>query len=57
MSKIIKTIQSSEKDIFDRLVNIYLSHGCDLHETGYSILENGIYSQVLVLDEKKFNYI
>jgi len=49
MSKIINTIQSSDKKEFDKTVNQFLELGCELLEGGYEVINNvDVYSQVIV---------
>ena len=58
MSQKIHTIQSSDKDKFDKEVNIFLEHDCELLENSYEIIKNddGIaYSQVVVFDTNKYD--
>lgn len=53
MSKQIHTIQSSDKNIFDKQVNTLLEIGCELSENTYKIIENDdgvIYSQGIEYD-------
>ena len=57
MSKQIKTIQSSDKEEFDRLINQHLEQGWDLVEGSYSVLKDDVYSQVVSIDESKYNQI
>jgi hypothetical protein len=50
MSKQIKTIQSSDKDEFDRIINKYLIDGWSLVAGTYNILNNNVYSQIISLE-------
>ena len=58
MSKKIHTIQSSDKEKFDKEVNRFLEHGCELFEDSYEIIKNDdgiVYSQVVVFDTNKYD--
>ncbi|RMZ49121.1 toxin-antitoxin system YwqK family antitoxin [Candidatus Marinimicrobia bacterium PRS2] len=48
MSKTIKTIQSSEKNEFDRIINSHIENGWELVDGSYSIINDNVYSQVIV---------
>ena len=51
MSKKIHTIQSSDKQEFDKEVNFFLELGGELHDGGYEVIKNDdgvVYSQVIV---------
>ena len=53
MSKKIHTIQSSDKNEFDKEVNSLLGIGCELLENTYEVIKNDdgvIYSQVIEFD-------
>ena len=53
MSKKIHTIQSSDKNEFDKKVNNLLGIGCELLENTYEVIKNNdgvIYSQVIEFD-------
>ena len=54
MSKKIHTIQSSDKNEFDKEVNYFLELGCELMEGGYEVINNNdgvVYSQVIVFNK------
>ena len=53
MSKIIKTLQSKNKHKFDILVNKHLKIGFEIVNGTYSILDEGIYSQVVSLEDNR----
>ena len=53
MSKQIKTIQSSDKEEFDKLINQLLEQGWDLVDGTYSVLKDDVYSQVVSVDKVK----
>lgn len=53
MSKQIKTIQSSDKEEFDKLVNQYLDDDWELVDNGYSIID-GLFTQTI---KTKYNHI
>ena len=50
--KSIKTIQSKDKEEFDRVINEYLEKGWDLVENTYSVLGDGQYSQLISFQDK-----
>jgi len=58
MTKKIHTIQSSDKDKFDKEVNSFLELGYDLIDGSYELIKKDdgvVYSQVVVLDKNKFS--
>ena len=55
MSKKIYTIQSADKNEFDKEVNSFLELGCELLEGGYEVMkkdEGAVYHQVIVFNKK-----
>jgi len=57
MTKQIKTIQSSDKQEFDSLINKHLEQGWDLVDGSYSVLDGNVYSQVIEYNGSIFNQI
>ena len=57
MSTIIKTIQSDNKENFDKKVNIYLKQGWELVEESYNILNNNTYSSVIKFNKNKYDFV
>jgi hypothetical protein len=58
MSKKIHTIQSYDKNEFDKKVNYFLEFGCELHIGGYEVIKNDdgvIYSQIVLIDTTKLD--
>ena len=52
MSKKIHTVQFSDKNEFDKEINLFLELGCELLDGGYQVINNDdgvVYSQVIVL--------
>ena len=59
MSKKNHTIQSSDKEEFDKEVNFFLELGCELLHGGQGIMKNEkdtVYSQVIVFNKDLFVY-
>lgn len=51
--KRIKIFRSDDNIIFQKMVNLHLEHGWEIH--GKSIFENSTYIQILVIDLRKYN--
>ena len=59
MSKKIHTIQSSDKNEFDKQVNQFLEVGGELHDNGYEVIKNDdgiVYSQVIVSENCELKF-
>ena len=54
MSKKIHTIQSSDKEKFDKEVNFYLKIGSELHDNGYKVIETND-GLIMGVQHKKYN--
>ena len=58
MSKKIHTIQSSDKEKFEKEVNFFLEYGSELLEGSYEIIKRDdgvVYSQVVVIDSNNYD--
>ena len=42
MSKKIHTIQSSDKKVFDKQVNLFLEGGCELLDGSYEVINKNV---------------